>query len=350
MFKSSIRTMQDDIAAVKKGQAPTGVKLERESEKDVKPGPEAPAGPKVTMPPRPSSQVELGRMERSKGLPGLKPTPPSILKVPTPPGASTGSIEKSGGIEAPSQGDGILSKLPISRNLLLIIVGLIVIAGLAWFFLLRTPGVPDVVFTPTPIRTQTPTPTPITVENYFSTVSSASLSLGANFTSRFGQEIDSEALRLSAEPALYAVFNPEASSRYSFSEFMAGLLIQTPAELLTSVDDNELYMTAYPKLDGNNGYGIVVKLTDDLGATSAMTAWESTMSEDLADLLLLDPADAASVDFLDNSREGAAIRYQNFPTPDLTIDYAIVSAINGENYLVVTNSREHMYSIIDRIR
>ncbi len=348
VFKSSIRTMQDDVAAIKKGQAPMGVKLERESKKDVEPPPKAPTGPKVTMPPRPSAQVELGRLEKSKGLPRLKPSP-SIPKAPTPPSASIGAIEKAPSMQVPG-GGGIRSKLPISRNLLLMVVGLIVIAGLAWFFLLRTPSAPEVVFTPTPVITQTPTPTPIPLDNYFSTVSSVNLSLGADFTSRFGQEIDSEALKLSAEPALYTVFNPETNARYTFSAFLAGLLIQVPAELLNSVSDGDFYMTAYPKLDGNNGYGFVVKLGDDLATVLAMTDWEPTAPEDLRDLLLLDPADASSIEFLDNAREGAAIRYKNFPTPDLTIDYAIVSAINGEEYLVVTNSREHIYSIIDKIR
>src|SRR3989344_1461535 len=37
IFKSSIRTMQDDLTALKKGQLPAGFKIEKESEKEAKP-------------------------------------------------------------------------------------------------------------------------------------------------------------------------------------------------------------------------------------------------------------------------------------------------------------------------
>ena len=74
------------------------------------------------------------------------------------------------------------------------------------------------------------------------------------------------------------------------------------------------------------------------------------MSQDLIDLFLLNPAKAATTTFLDNTYQGVAIKYRNFPDLNKTIDYAIVTAKNGETYLVITNSREHMYAIIDKIK
>ena len=41
-----------------------------------------------------------------------------------------------------------------------------------------------------------------------------------------------------------------------------------------------------------------------------------------------------------------SIRYRNFPFPDITVDYAAVNS-SGQNYLVISGSREAIYSAID---
>jgi len=50
--------------------------------------------------------------------------------------------------------------------------------------------------------------------------------------------------------------------------------------------------------------------------------------------------------FRDNSYQGVAIRFKNFPNPDRSIDYAVMSS-NGKTYLVLAGSREAMFAAID---
>lgn len=225
---------------------------------------------------------------------------------------------------------------------------LIVIAFLIWFFALRVPT-PEVAVSPTPTHTATPTPTPVSIENSFSIVDSVSVALGANFTTRFDSSINKKLLISSREPALYKILNPATGNRYTFSEFLGGLLIQAPAELVAAAKDN-FYLTVLYKSDNIDGYGLLIELSDPLAAFTAMGNWEGTMTQGLKDIFLLNPAKAASTTFLDNIYGGVAIRYRNFPDPNKTIDYAVVTAISGQSYLFLTNSREHMYSIIDKIK
>ncbi len=73
------------------------------------------------------------------------------------------------------------------------------------------------------------------------------------------------------------------------------------------------------------------------------------MHKDLAVLFRFDKTKAASTVFSDNTYNGTAVRYINFPDANSTIDYAIIQATNSESYLVVVNSKEHIYSIINKL-
>jgi hypothetical protein len=238
------------------------------------------------------------------------------------------------------------------KRLIFIAGGLIIIIFLVWFFALRGPSTPpEVVFSPTPTHTATPAPTPPPIESYFSIIDSVTISLGPNFASRFDNSINKTALKTSAgEPALYVVSNPAGGQKYTLSEFLAGLLISPPAGLISAVYDNSLYLTAIYKSDGKDGFGFIARIKEPSAALATLGSWEQTITQDIKDLLGFDPAKAASTTFLDNTYQGVAIRYRNFPNPNLTIDYAVVKARNGENYLVVTNSREHIYAIIDKLK
>lgn len=339
VFKSSIRTMQEDIAAVKKGQTPTGFQVEKQSEKDVTPPPLGAPGPKITMPPRPTQEVRLGELEKSKSLPGTKF--PSIPPMPAVPPA--GPATKPVGLSVPMGGGANW------KRLILLAGGLIVVAFLVWFFALRGPSAPEVAISPTPTYTATPTPTPVSIEDSFSIVDSASIALGTNFITRFDNSLNKESLMSSREPALYKILNPATGNRYTFSEFLGGLLIQAPAELTAAAKDN-FYLTVLYKSDNVDGYGLLIELSDPVAAFTAMGNWEGTMAQGLKDVFLLNPAKAASTTFLDNTYNSVAIRYRNFPDPNKTTDYAVVTASNGKAYLVLANSREHMYFIIDKIR
>lgn len=342
VFKSSIRTMQEDIAATKKGQPPVGFQIEKESEKDIKPAAEA-TGPKITLPPKPTAEIKLGELEKAKPLPGAKPfsvppVRPAPVTPPAPPKAAPGlAVPTPGGIN--------------KKRLIFLASGLVVVAFLVWFFILRGPSVPEVAVSPTPTYTATPTATPVPVESYFSIVDSVNISLGANFISRFDSSINKAALATSVgEPALYTAIDPTSGQRYTLSEFLGGLLISPPAGLVSAIHENSLYLTAIYKSDGKDGYGFIARIKEPAVALAALGNWEQTITQDIKDLFGLDPTKAVSTTFLDNTYQGVAIRYRNFPDPNLTIDYAVVTARNGENYLVIVNSREHIYSIIDKIK
>jgi hypothetical protein len=237
------------------------------------------------------------------------------------------------------------------KRLVFIVGGLIIIAFLVWFFALRGPSAPNVALSPTPIYTATPAPTPSSIEHYFSNVDSINIQLGPNFTSRFDNSIDKTVLRSSAgEPVLYIVSNPASGQKYTLSEFLAGLLVSPPAGLISATYDESLYLTAIYKSDGKDGFGFIAKIKEPSAALAALGSWEQTIVQDMKDFFGFDPAKSASTTFIDNTYQGVAIRYKNFPDPNLTIDYAIVRARNGENYLVVANSREHMYTIIDKLK
>ena len=78
-----------------------------------------------------------------------------------------------------------------------------------------------------------------------------------------------------------------------------------------------------------------------------MRDWEITIVDDLTDYLLIsDTLESGSPAFLDNTYRGVPIRYRNFPSPDVTVDYAIVNAAD-QNYLVISGSRESMFAAID---
>ena len=328
--------MQEDITAVKKGQAPAGFRIEKQSEKDVAPPPTTVPGPKITMPLKPATEVKLGELEKAKPLPGVRPpyaAPVAPLTVP---------IQKPAGLSVPTGGG------TNWKRLVLLLGGLVVVLFFVWFFALRV-STPEVTISPTPTPTATPTATPISIENSFSIVDSVSVALGANFTTRFDGAINKELLMSSREPGLYKILNPADGNRYTFDELLGGLLIQAPTEL-TAAAKGSLYLTVLYKSDNVDGYGLLIGLNDTVAALTAMSGWEGTITQDLKDLFLLNPVKAASTTFLDNVYNGVAIRYRNFPGPNETIDYAIVTASNGEAYLVLANSREHIYSVIDKMR
>ena len=94
----------------------------------------------------------------------------------------------------------------------------------------------------------------------------------------------------------------------------------------------------------------IVEVEDISKILDLMRRWEPTIAQDIKDVLELDPTKRASQNFLDNQHQGTMIRYQNFPFPDKSIDYAVVSSLTDKHYLIITNSRESAYSPIDKIK
>ena len=71
------------------------------------------------------------------------------------------------------------------------------------------------------------------------------------------------------------------------------------------------------------------------------------MTSGLKDIFKLTTTRAASTGFLENIYQGVKIRYRNFGDALASIDYAIVTMPNGDRYLAFTNTRDHMFLLID---
>lgn len=371
VFKSSIRTMQEDLAALKKGQQPTGAKLEKQSEVDVK----APSGPGVKItppPPKAGPKVELGKLEKARPMfGGLGSVPAEVKKEEKPfPLSLFGLGKAKPSKEAPLPPPGSAIKIPEKegplgrwsniaidvggkRRVLLIAVGGIAAVTILIFWVFRNVfDAGDVTFSPTPTPTLTTSPAVTTtpLENYFSIVESLNINLGPGFLTSFEAEINEQELASSRVPALYRLLDTAGSKRHGFRDVMDTLLIQPPVGIQNSLSDKDFYLTAFYKNDGEIGYGFIAKVNDVNTAKTALNTWEANVTDALKDFFQFDDEDAASTVFLDNTYKGVAIRYRNFPSPSLTIDYAIVNALNSSSYLVFTSSKEHIYSIVERIK
>lgn len=352
-FKSSIRTMQDDINALKKGQKPSGIELEKEIKENIAPS-TSPTGPQIIPPPKPitlESRVELGKLEKSRTLPSSSVSPmPMQIQIPqVKPSAPspTAAIPIPGG----KGGGGLFS----IRNIIILVVALALIGSLLWYFLLRS-GPAEVVYTPTPTPTKTATPTPtatpkpITLENYFATKSSVSFVADNTFATKFSNSLKTiPAANNIGDVGLYTLYNPANKQRYGFAEFASGVSINPPKGLASLIDDQNLYLTAVKKLNGKEGIGFIVKLNNSIGALDTLKTWESTMLQEFKKPFVFDPTKAQLKQFSDNVYRGVALRYINFPNPDTTIDYALITATNNQKYLVIVNSKEHVFTIIDKL-
>ena len=127
---------------------------------------------------------------------------------------------------------------------------------------------------------------------------------------------------------------------------MASNDLPLPVQLDTALDSG--YKSVFGKPGGSKGIGYVFKVNDVSTAQSAMTAWEPTMPNDLSSMLNIDVQRASSTAFLGNTYQGTLIRYRNFPDAYSSIDYGFTTLPDGNTYLVLTNTRDHMFGIVDR--
>lgn len=344
VFKSSIRTMQEDIAALKKGGAPAGFQIEKQLE-EARPVVRPPISNSIPQP-QTFSHVELGKLEKSRPLPSAIIPPLTTPKIPplTPPpfglAKPTISIPLTGGIF------GRFNNPNYKKIIMYVIagfVGFIITAYLIPYFA----SSPDKSVSPTP-TTSTPVVT-LGIKGFFSVFSEVSIGVGADIFENLVLKVNKNALA-GGEPGLYKIINPQNSLSYSFGSFMSSALVTIPEEIIPFVDNDKFYVSLMQKTDNSYSRGFIVKLKNDVGISEVLNRWETNMSTNLETLFDLGIEQAASVNFLDNSYLGVAIRYRNFPDHFLTIDYAVITEASGEKYLVVTSSREHMYAIIDNLK
>lgn len=347
-YQSSIRTMQDDMAQLK-----TGGKVETTPtpRKVVPPPP-----PPPPVPPRPSAPSGLSKPAQPPiGTMPQRPTPPPVPPVtvlPSKPGVSLGQSQKSSPISPGSSQ---------SHTLLFISIAVIaVVAGaLYWFFVIREPGTPEVVLSPTPTLTPTETPRIATISDIFpETAGTINLTGGDPRT-----EFENQYPALAVNPGAFGrvtVSSPESISLSPF-DLLDRLLITYPAELKAAANVSESGTFVYGQKEAFDSKGrlisnaapskrlvLVVEIKDVSTATQALKNWEQNADTSLASLFVSARVKQGGV-FNDSFYQGVGIRYKNYPYPDKSIDYAILSASNGKYYLVLGSSRESTFAAIDRL-
>ncbi len=354
-YQSSIRTMNDDLSNLKQGQKPVGVDVPRKVEQVVPIVPQ-PIPPKPTLPVGGQSQqfkvpnVNLGEAQKTAPLAQSKnfsiPSKPVPSSVPVAP-----KIEPKSQIYVPQEGP-----KGGSRNMLFMGIGVLaIVAGLFyWFFALRTPAPVVVIETPTP----TPTATPIQdLNSIFSGINTENVSVkdpaidlniatktlainggefkNLNVTSELKGQFSLGLLELLAKPTQQLIDN--MGSDYKVLLYGQKEVFDSKGQLkINSVVEKRLVFVNEVK-----GAVLAVQLGKD---------WEVSMNEDLKPIFEFDPKKQESKDFGDNSYGGFAIRYKNFKYADRSVDYAVVSLLNGKSYLVIAGSREAMYATLDKLR
>lgn len=387
--RSSIRTMESDIKSSQSGQAPKSIEIKSSTIPAEKPA-TPPAGPvKPASPfPVPQTGVKLGEAEkRTTPFPGQsipkpeqklpeKPFPPVAVAPPTPTPVLKAPlvlppkpvVPPVGGVSVPPK-----SSLFANKKVLMGAAAAVVILILAGAFLYWQNGQETEVAQTTITPSSSPSPS-AEIPSF-----PASTTLTSIFTQFFHLAVsaddpdalvnfNSEAVGVSNKSSAQKntlVFVKEGSGDfYKFSNFLNHFSVNYPTNLSSSLDNNDfgIILTKATEFFDQSGkiiaspsaemllkpqMALVVRVVDATEAKQQLSFWEDTMIENLKEFYDL-PPQFGDLRFSDNLYQGTKIRYVNLPYPNKAVDYAIVTAKNGNDYLIIANSREQMFSIIGK--
>jgi len=358
-YQSSIRTMSGDISSLKSGQQLSGIPMPRKIEDKpvVQPSPAIkPLTPNVPAQNAPWAKIEMGQLEKSatlnnqssasqaSGQNSNKPLPPPLpITIP----------ERKAGI---------------NRNVMFLGIAVIalIVVGAYWFFILRTPSEPIAeIPTPTPVISETPTPTPTPTLGSIITGQPMVVELPASGDSQvaFKNTLKSSSISAGKIQSIQpSIKNGEAITTLKPDALLDKLLVAYPISIKPILAEQDSYFYYFGQSEAFNTKGVLTpgtsisqrlvvisEVNNSTLAIESMKAWETTMPTDLNLFFDLGYKKGAKATFLDNIYKGNSIRYINFPWPDRSIDYSFIRASNGKSYLVMSNSRQAMYSAIDRL-
>ena len=357
-ISATVRTMESDIKAVGQNLPSRGVEVKVGGGPivSVKP-PVVPVSTPVVFTPVNSSNVALGPSEK-RTTPLSSPVSPAPQK-PTPPVAPVGIVLP------PVNGSRKIRPLFLGLVLLVLVIG-----GLGIYWMLA----PKVEPVPTPAPTQVVSATPEAsaapgpVDDLNAIFPShGAITLVASRSTEFVPELYSQMVTVSntgVKNVFLAPASPLGASEtlpFLFTDFVRlssatdlptttnglddqnfGLVISRQTEKFTSKG------ALVPNSPVEQRLALVVGVKDPAMTATWLTAWEGNMAKDLSNLFKLG-ASINNVVFKNNNYRGLNIRYANFTQPDRSIDYAVVRATNGRSYLVITNSREQVYGVVDNL-
>lgn len=232
------------------------------------------------------------------------------------------------------------------------------------YFVFNTEELP----TPTPIATQTdisPTPEINELDAIFRTISAVNFTLSEEpdqAAISFRNFIDQEPIDTKQFKKVNFITDQANQNDINVDYIFEKLGVKYPTELKSVIKPNRLLFLygqqeKFPVVSNETdnetparGMVFIVEVTNEESTRAVLKKWELTMPQDFRVIFDIDPTKEASKDFLENKRQGVSIKYKNFPLPDKSVDYAIVSSLTGRKYLVITSSRESMFSPVDKLR
>lgn len=370
--RPTIRTMRDDLVRLRRGLAPMGLELEKPEIQKSTPithtKPESPLAPikienvppeafnkpvlspiskrPTTLPEKPAHIHEEVRILDKDNLPAFlgAPIPKKITPKPEEEKVEYGVIAK---IIGSGMTTGVISTMILA----------VIIYGLIYYFFLREEAIITSTPVPTPIRTS-PIIETNELEEIFRTMPVITFSLSVDsdrLIPEFQAFLEKDAL-IQQEFKKIRFLSVQQGEVLAFTALLDKLAIKYPIELNDWLKNNNIALLygQMEKFDDSSKSGkrlvLITEIKDADKVIEIMKNWEITIASNLKDLFDIDPSKEASKLFLNNEYETVKIRYKNFPLPDKTVDYAVVSSLTGRYYLILTNSRESMYSPIDRIK
>lgn len=336
VFKSSIRTMQEDIASLQKGQAPAGFQIKKESEPTKPAPPPEPTGPRITLPPKPAPQVELGKPQRAAPLPGGVFSTPPTIHPPTP----SAPLAPEAGFQVP-KGGGMFKR----RAFLFVVLGIVIVAVVIYMVALRGPSTPEVVISPTPSRSVSPSPSPAlpTLETIFGTSKRLIVPVQGDTLAQIRSTVTAATLNL-GEMAVYKVVD-DANGPYNFDKFLAKLGIKPPSTD-TVLKTNDWLVGVYAQAKGSSTTEvekklfIVATISDVDKLSSIVAAWTPTLVKDLGQLMGYDKNTKNQL--ADDTYNSINFRYVKVPDNHSGLAYASI-----EKYMIFASSKDSFRSVVD---
>ena len=96
---------------------------------------------------------------------------------------------------------------------------------------------------------------------------------------------------------------------------------------------------------------VIVEVADATAISQGVSFWETggRMASEARYVFDFDPSRATTEAFSDAAYRQIPLRYQNYAYADRSLDWGIVPASNGSNYLVISNSRQSFFFALDQL-
>lgn len=356
-YSAELRTMSADIGNIKTGQAPAGIRQSTPSvpspARPAVPAP-APAAPPVAPKAPPIIVVNPPKIVVPAPVIIQAPAPRPAPAAPQPPVAPIIVVPQSGG--------------GLFRTMIYGVIVLIILGAIAYGVVVIIGGksTPEATVSPStsasPLTSSSPTPT-----------------LGAkelrSYFGNPGQVVNLQSTATGTQDLLNALVSIQPATKQAISialqhqgstatatTFFTDTMGGAPSALSASLG-SDWTLLAYGQSEGfdangartsatSNGTRLVVlaELTDASKANQALSAWETAgLASASAGVFQFNLNQHIVSVFNSGIYREIPVRYWNFPYADRSIDYAIVTASNNKNYLILSGSREAAFFAIDQL-